>query len=319
MTIPYQPPPEGSFQALAKAELHLHLEGAISPQTLREIAPDLEEDKVRARCRFEDFQGFLETYKWVVERLQSPEHYALALRRLLEKLIGENVRYAEITLSAGVILRRGQDLRAIFEALRRESLGRPIQVRWIFDAVRQWGPEEAWRVARAAAELAPGGVVAFSIGGDEQQAPPEMFAEVFRFARRCGLHLAAHAGETEGPASIWGALALGAERIGHGIRAIEDPLLVKHLSDRRIPLEICLSSNLATGVTPDLKSHPLRRLYEAGVAVTLNTDDPALFKTTLTREFQLAAGIGFSWEELKGIAAAAFGFAFDKAAASSQR
>ncbi len=319
MTSFYQAPPGGGYQALAKAELHLHLEGAISIPALLEIAPEIEEDEARARCRFRDFQGFLESYKWVIERLQGPEHYALALRRLLEKLAMENVRYAEITLSAGVILRRGQDLRAIFEALRRESSRWPVVVRWIFDAVRQWGPEEAMRVAEAAAEMAPQGVVAFSIGGDERQAPAEMFTEVFRFARRRGLHLAAHAGETGGPASIWGALEAGAERIGHGIRAIDDPLLVKHLRERRIPLEICLSSNLATGAAPDLKSHPLRRLYEAGVALTLNTDDPALFNTTLSREFELAAGLGFSREELQEIAAAAFRFAFDQEAASAQR
>jgi aminodeoxyfutalosine deaminase len=169
-------------------------------------------------------------------------------------------------------------------------------------------------VAELAAVLVNDGVVSFGIGGDEERGPAEWFTEVYRFARANGLRLTAHAGETAGPESVWGAVRLGADRIGHGIRAVEDPALVRHLRDRKIPLEICISSNVSTGAVRSLADHPVRRLYEAGVPVILNTDDPGLFGTTLAREFELAASeFGFSEADLGQIVENGFRYAFSPA------
>jgi len=163
------------------------------------------------------------------------------------------------------------------------------------------------QVAKLAAERAGDGVVAFGIGGDEERGPAEWFGEVYAFARSHGLRLTAHAGETMGPESIWAALRIGAERIGHGIAAVGDPALVSYLRDRQIPLEICITSNVATGVVAAYEDHPVRRLYDSGVLITLNSDDPGLFGTTLTREYELAASLyRFTETELRQIAANAF-------------
>lgn len=170
------------------------------------------------------------------------------------------------------------------------------------------------QVAELAAGYVDDGVISFGIGGDEERGPAGWFTEVYRFARAKGLRLTAHAGETAGPESVWGALRLGAERIGHGIRAVDDPALVRHLRDENIPLEICISSNVATGAVPSLAAHPVRRLYDAGVQIVLNTDDPGLFGTTLENEYELAAHeFGFSEQELAQIAANGFRYAFARA------
>ncbi len=301
----------GWIQELPKAELHLHLEGAVEPETLRELAPHLSLDEIRAQYRYGDFQGFLRSFKWVSEFLDGPGAYALATRRLLERLEAQNVRYAEIILSAGVILWMDRDLAAIYDAVRRESLRSTVEVRWLFDGVRQFGAESVRRVAELAAERVGEGVAGLGIGGDEARGPAGLFADVYRWAASRGLRLTAHAGETGGAASVWAALALGVERIGHGIQSIDDPRLVRELRDRRIPLEICISSNAATGAVASLDAHPVRRLFDAGVPIILNTDDPAMFHTTLTREYEIAVErFGFSEAELREVAANAFRYAF---------
>ena len=299
------------YHELPKAELHLHLEGSIEPETLRELKPDLALDEIRAHYCYDDFAGFLGSFEWVARHLETPEHYAHITRRLLERLASENVRCAEIIHSTGVVIWREQDPAAVFEAVRRAAEGAGVEVRWIIDAVRQFGKEHVMRVAEFAASYAGRGVVAFGIGGDEERGPARDFAEAYRFARAKGLRLTAHAGETAGPESVWEALEIGAERIGHGIRSIEDPVLVRHLRDKDIPLEICISSNVATGAVAALKDHPVRRLFDAGVPITLNTDDRAMFHTTLTAEYELAAReFGFSEEELRQIAANGFRYGF---------
>jgi aminodeoxyfutalosine deaminase len=299
------------YRAWPKAELHLHLEGSIEPETMQALDPALSADEARAMYRFAGFAGFIETYKAVASRLRTPESYALATRALLARLVAENVRYAEITLSAGVVLWKGQDFTPIYDAVREASAEFPIDVYWILDAIRHFGAEHAMQVAKLAAARAGDGVIAFGIGGDEMRGPAVWFGDVFRFAKSTGLHLTAHAGETAGPESVWAALEIGAERIGHGIRAIEDPALVRHLRDRAIPLEVCISSNVATGAAGSLDQHPVRRLYDAGVPIILNTDDPAIFATTLSGEYDLAARrFGFSEAELRGIAENGFRYAF---------
>ena len=305
---------DASYHQWPKAELHLHLEGSIEPETLRELAPDLTLEQIRAHYEYPDFAGFLGSFEWVTRHLRAPEHYAHITRRLLERLAGENVRYAEIIHSTGVVLWREQDPAAVYDAIRRAAEGSGVEVQWIVDAVRQFGVEHVRRVAEFAASRVNHGVVAFGIGGDEARGPARLFQETFRNASALGLRLTAHGGETTGPESIWEALEMGAERIGHGIHAIDDPVLVRHLRDHDIPLEVCLSSNLATGAVASLREHPIRLLFDSGVPITLNTDDPAMFHTTLTAEYELAASeFGFSEEELRGIAANAFRYAFRNA------
>lgn len=297
------------------AELHLHLEGSLEPATLIELDPTVTPEEVSRRYRYRDFPQFIESYLWVIERLRRPQDYALAARRLLERLEREGTRYAEITLSAAVITWRGQDLDATFEAIRTECEGSPVETHWIMDSVRQWGAEWAQRTAETAARYAGKGVIGFGIGGNEQLGPVEWFADVFRYARDHGLRLTIHAGENVGPESVRNALRLGAERIGHGIRAVDDPELMAELRERRIPLEICISSNIATGAVAHLEDHPVRRIFDAGVPVVLGTDDPAMFHTSLAREFDLARShFGFTGEELRSIARNAWEYRFSKGA-----
>ncbi len=204
-----------------------------------------------------------------------------------------------------------QEFAPIYDALCEEAACSPVEVRWVLDAIRQLGAEHAMQVAKLAAERAGRGVAAFGIGGDEARGPVEWFGEVFEFAREAGLHLTVHAGETVGPESVWGAVRLGAERIGHGIRAVEDPALLAYLREKDIPLEICISSNVATGAVRSLEEHPVRRIYEAGVPIVLGSDDPAMFHTTLEREYELAArAFGFTDDELRRIAENGFRYAF---------
>jgi adenosine deaminase/aminodeoxyfutalosine deaminase len=302
---------------LPKAELHLHLEGSVEPETLHELDPATPVDEFRALYRYADFDSFLRAFGAVGKRLRTPKDYGLITRRLLASLARQNVRYAEIMIAAGVVLWKEQDFAPIFDAVCEAAAGSPVQVRWILDAVRQFGVEQAMQVVELAAERLHQGVIAFGIGGSEERGPAKWFPDVFAFARRAGLRLTAHAGESMGPQSIWDALELGAERIGHGIAAGQDPALMRHLRERDIPLEICISSNLVTGVVSRLEDHPVRRLYDAGVPIVLNSDDPAMFRCTLTGEYRLAAErFGFTESELAGLAQNGFRYAFDAPGAS---
>lgn len=293
------------------AELHVHLEGAVDAATLCEIAPDLTREDCEARMRFETFGEFLASFKFVVMHLRSADDYRLAARRLFARLAGEGVEYVEVIHSLGVNVWRGLDARGILEALREEGRQAPLQARWIVDAVRQFGEEHVSATARLAAEFAGSEVVAFGIGGDETGAPVAALRPGFAWAKQAGLHLTAHAGETSNAENVWEALSLGVERIGHGIRAVEDPQLVAELARREVPLEISLTSNVRTGAAPSYAAHPALALFRAGVPIVLNTDDPALFRTTLAREFRHAREkCGFSEEELQTIQQNAFRFAF---------
>jgi len=292
---------------MPKAELHLHLEGSVELATLRELDPATPSDLYT----YANFESFLKAFGAVVKLLRTPADYALITRRLLERLHAQNVRYAEIILAAGVVLWKGQEFGPIFDAVREAAAESPVKVRWILDAVRQFPLEQAMQVAEWAAARVKDGVVAIGIGGSEERGPAEWFKEIFAFAKGAGLRLHAHAGEGTSPASVWAALEIGAERIGHGISSIDDPVLVRHLRDRGIPLEICITSNLVTGVVKRVEDHPVRRLYEAGVPIVLNTDDPAMFGCTLAGEYRLAASrFGFSEEELRGVAENGFRYAF---------
>jgi aminodeoxyfutalosine deaminase len=314
------PQPSPFIASLPKAELHLHLEGAIEPATLLEIqhghglkSATLEDTE--KLYRYSDFTGFLMAFKAITEHLQAPTDYELITYRLMERLKAEHVLHAEVYVSVGVCLRRKQDFVAIFEGLERgrargeRDFG--ISLLWIFDAVRQFGAAEAQRVAELSVQYHDRNVVGFGIGGDERQAAPELFRSVYAYCAEHGLHLTAHAGETAGPESIWGALNLRVERIGHGFTAQQDPDLIEELAERQIPVEICVTSNLRTALCCSLPEHPVRNYFDQGIMITLNSDDPAIFATSLSREYQIVQDqFGFSDEHMRELARNSFEAAF---------
>ena len=262
-----------------------------------------------------DFNGFLMAFKDVTGHLRTPDDYELITYRMMEQLKSQNVLHAEVFVSVGVSLWRKMDFPAIFEGLERgrergeKDFG--LSLLWIFDAVRNFGPEKAEEVVDLAIRFRDRNVVAFGIGGDELQGPAELFKDAFARAADHGLHLTAHAGENAGPESIWGALNLKAERIGHGLTAEHDPELVEKLAQRQIPIEISVTSNLRTGCCADVSKHPVRRYFDQGLMITLNTDDPAMFGTSLNAEYQLVQDtFGFTGDHLRELARNSFEASF---------
>src|SRR5262249_28498041 len=311
--------PSAFIRALPKAELHLHLEGSVTPETLVELRQRHGNQttlaEVEALYQYKDFLGFLMAFKTLTEDLQTPDDYELITYRLMQHLKAENVLHAEVYVSVGVCLWRKQDFDAIFEGLERgrergeKDFG--VSLLWIFDAVRQFGPDAAQDISELAAKYRERDVIGVGIGGDEQKAPPELFRDQYAFARVHGLRLTAHAGESAGPESVWGALNLGAERIGHGLTASHDSELIEELAKRQIPVEICLTSNLRTACCAKITDHPVKTYFDHGLMVPLNTDDPAMFNTSLTKEFDLAqTEFGFTDEHLRELARNSFEASF---------
>ena len=312
--------------SLPKAELHVHLEGSIRPAMASALAArhgvKLTEEEVRRRYAYTDFAGFLDAFKWVTSFVRGPGDFALIAEDLAEQLIEQKVVYAEVTLSVGVMFLRQQQPEANFAAIVAATEPfekRGLRLNWIFDAVRQFGAEAAMRVVQAARRCASRRIVAFGIGGDELSLPAGEFRGVYERAEEYGFHRLIHAGEIGGPEKIREAIEiLGVERIGHGIAAIRDVALMEELAERRIPLEICPESNLRTGAlgvqlgksAAAMEEHPLAEIVRRGVAVTLATDDPAMFHTSLEEEYRNAWGTGLTEEELADVVENGFRFAF---------
>jgi len=294
------------LRAAPKAELHVHLEGAIQPATLLALArrngvtlPADTVDGLRRWFVYRDFAHFIEVFVAAVDCLRTREDYALIAYEFGAEMARQNVRYAEVTFAPSRHAWQGVPYATWFGGLTQGRLRAEaefgVRIRWVFNIVRRLKDADAlWPqadyVTGAAIDGMADGVVALGLAGSEEGAPPEPFAAYFLRARAAGLRSNPHAGEHAGPASVWGALtALAAERIGHGVRAVEDGALVEQLAERQIALDVCPTSNIRLGVYPDLAAHPLRRLHAAGVALTINSDDPALFNTTLNDEVALLA------------------------------
>lgn len=294
---------------MPKIELHVHLEGATDAATVWELAqrnrvtlPAATLEEWQSMYTFRDFNHFIEIYLLAVNCMQTPDDFAFMTEQFLQHQAQHNIKYCEVFLSASYMLDKlPQDevIAALLEGARRGEAAYGTQLRFIPDFTRNL-PESRQHVLDFALRGQEHGIfIGLGVGGKEVGFPPELFSDVFAEARRQGLHVVAHAGETEGPPSIWGAIrSLQTERIGHGVRALEDPRLVEHLHQTQIPLEVSPYSNYRLKVVPADQPHPIRALVDQGVYVTVNTDDPAMFSTDLTSEYVLLARQGFSWNEL---------------------
>jgi len=322
------------IRRLPKAELHLHLEGTIEPATLAELsqrvdigpgAAPLTLEDAEALYQYTDFSGFLEAFKAVTRRLRGANEYELAAYRMIQQLAAQGVVHAEVYISVGVVYywRKEEDaadpqlFEKIFAGLERarergqRDFG--VTLYWIFDAVRHFSVPEAERVFRLAARMKEQypSIIGIGLGGDERVAASSPFQAMYAEAAASGLRLTNHAGETTGPEAIWEALSIGSERLGHALSAIRDPELIEELRKRQIPLELNPSSNMRTGVCPSFSAHPLRQYFDAGLLVTLNSDDPAFFGSSVENEYRLAHTVqGFTKDELKQLAANSFHASF---------
>lgn len=292
---------------MPKVELHLHLEGAAPPAFIRGLAKEKHMDiggifDARGHYQYKDFWDFLKVYEAATSTLKSPEDYARLTMAVLEESAANGVVYSETFLSPDFC--GGRDvgawreyLHAIREAADQAERSMGITLRGIVTCIRHFGPEKARETAQCAADTAGDWIVGFGLAGDEAMLAPKDFGWSFDCAREAGLRLTAHAGEWGGPQSVRDAVNdLGVERIGHGVRAIEDLALVDELAERGIVLEVCPGSNVALGVYPNWRSHPIAQLYERGVKVTVSTDDPPFFHTTMAREFE-ELNRAFDWDD----------------------
>lgn len=285
--------------AMPKAELHVHLQGATRPETLLKLAqrngirlPAADLDGMRAWYRFTTATRFFESYDLITTCFQSPADLELALVEFIQGQAAQNIRYTEVTYTPSRRWPFPEQLAALRRGREQGEAEYGVQVRFVIDIPREVTPDEGLMIADWAISGMDAGVVAFGLGGSEAEDPAEKFVAAFDRARAAGLPAVPHAGETVGPHSIRAALdVLGAVRIGHGVRCLEDPALVTELRDRQIPLEVCPTSNICLGVCPSFEAHPLSQLLAEGLYVTVNSDDPPMFNTTLTAELQRSAAV----------------------------
>lgn len=293
---------------LPKAELHVHQVGSASPRIVSHLADrhpgavpsDL--DELRRFYEFRDFAHFIEVYLAVVDLVRTPEDISyLTYEIAREMATGQNLRYAELTCTPYTSVRphepgKGMPIEAYTEAIEDARIAAErdfgLVLRWIYDIPGEAGLPAAEATLGYALNHRPEGLVGFGLGGPEVGVPRPQFQPHFDRARAAGLHSVPHAGETTGAETVWDALGfLDAERIGHGTSSAQDPALLSHLAERGIPLEVCPSSNIATRAVATLEEHPIRAFREAGVTITINSDDPPMFGTTLNREYEIAADL----------------------------
>ncbi|MEU6175684.1 adenosine deaminase [Streptantibioticus parmotrematis] len=291
----------GFIAGLPKAELHVHHVGSASPRIVAELAsrhpdsavPD-DPDALREYFTFRDFAHFIDVYLSVVDLIRDAEDVRLLTFEVARDMARQRVRYAELTITPYSSVRRGIPAQAFMEAIEdaREAAEAEFGtvLRWCFDIPGEAGLESAEVTTELVERHAPQGLVSFGLGGPEIGVPRPQFKPYFDRARALGLRSVPHSGETTGPESVWDALRdLGAERIGHGTSAVRDPRLLAHLAEHRIPLEVCPTSNVATRAVASLEEHPIRQMVDAGVLVTVNSDDPPMFGTDLNTEYAVAA------------------------------
>ena len=305
MTANSLPEPSAALTAfiagLPKAELHVHHVGSASPQIVTELAARHPEagvpadlDKLREYFRFTDFADFIRVYLSVVDLIRDAEDVRYLTYQVATEMAAQGVRYAELTVTPYTSVVRGIAPEAFLEAIEDGRTGAErdhgIELQWIFDISGEDGIPGAEETRRIAVDLGPQSLIGFGLGGPEIGVPRPQFKPYFAQARAAGLHSLPHAGETTGPQTIIDALDdLQAERIGHGTSAAQDQQLLQRLSDTGICLEVCPTSNVATGAVSDLAAHPLPTMVDAGVTVTINSDDPPMFGTSLNQEYAVAA------------------------------
>ncbi len=293
----------GFIARLPKAELHVHHVGSASPRIVSELATrhpgavPSDPEALTEFFAFRDFAHFIEVYLAVVDLIRTPEDVRLLTYEIAREMAEvQQVRYAELTCTPHTSVLTGIPIEAFTEAIEDARVAAErefgIVLRWIYDIPGELGVPGADATLGYALDHAPESLIGFGLGGPEVGVPRPQFESHFAAARAAGLRSIPHAGETTGPETVWDALRhLGAERIGHGTSSAQDPALLAHLAEHRIPLEVCPSSNVATRAVATLDEHPLRTFVDAGVVVTINSDDPPMFGTTLNREYQIAADL----------------------------
>jgi len=297
------------LNTIPKAELHLHLEGAIPHSALWTLVQNYGGDtdltnfeQLLSKFRYTDFPGFIETWIWKNKFLRTYDDFSFIAEKVALDLLAQNIRYAEMFVSPPDFRDRGLKTQQLIEAVRNGlSKVEGITISLVPDLVRDYGPKQAEITLMEVNEMREMGVVGVGLGGSEQLHPPGQFSKVFRLAKELGLHTTIHAGEAAGPESIWEALLdCRPDRIGHGTRAQEDPSLVTFLHENHTPLEMCPISNLRTGVVHTIQDHPIRSFFDLGLQVTVNTDDPKMFGNSLVTEYEkLNKHLDFSAEDIR--------------------
>lgn len=296
------------YSKLPKVELHVHLEGSIPHEALFGLiqkyggnpsVPDAA--AVARRFEFKSFAQFMEAWSWKNQFLREYEDFTHIAELTAQNMANQNIRYAEMFFSPSLFIRQGLEVQELAHSIRMGLSRIPeIEISLIADLVRDYGPKSEMTTLKKLNEVKDDGVIGIGIGGSEHEFPPGPFKSLFEEARRIGYRTNAHAGEAKGPESIWGAIRhLHVDRIGHGTRAQEDPKLLDYLQEHRIPLELCPMSNVRTGVVSDIKEHPIREYFERGLIISVNTDDPIMFGTSLDKEYELLVKeCGFTRQEI---------------------
>jgi adenosine deaminase len=278
---------------LPKIELHLHLEGAIPLGNLWQLISKYGGDgaspsrtALAERFVYQDFPHFLRLWEWKNSFLREYDDFTLIAEAVARDLVRQGVLYAEVFYSPADFASHGLEPQRLTEAIRNGlDKVEGLRVALVADLVRDFGPELGMTTLEQVAEVRGLGVIGIGIGGAEHEVPPAVFSHVYERARELGFRTSAHAGEAAGADSVWSAIHdLQVDRIGHGTRAVEDPELIEYLASRSIPIELCPISNLRTGVIDSIAAHPVRRLYDRGIPISINTDDPAMFGTSLVDE-----------------------------------